>query len=124
MGIQVEKTALDGLSIEVKQDDRYIYVRPIVTNIHDLVENLLIEEGKQLTMYSITTINRINKIKNGEISEKEGYKKLSKSIITLKNAIKRRKRIKNIVKFLIHLDKNLLRKINKLQNEIRIKETK
>lgn len=113
MGIQIEKTALDGLSIEVKQDDRYIYVRPIVTNIHDLVENLLIEEGKQLTMYSITTINKINKIKKVEISEKEGYKKLSKSIITLKDAIKRLKRIKKILKFLIHLDKNLLRKIEK-----------
>ena len=113
MAVHVKKTILDGLSIEVKQDKKNIYVRPIVTNIHDLIETLLIEEGYQLTMNSITTTNTIKKLKNGVIKEKEGYKKLTETTITLSDAIKKRKKIKETIKFLIHQDKTLLSTIEK-----------
>ena len=48
MDRQIEKTALNGLSIEVKQDDRYIYVRPIVLDIHDLVDFVISKCNKDI----------------------------------------------------------------------------
>lgn len=117
MNSQIEKTAIDGLSLEVKQDNRYIYIRPIITNIHDFIETLLIEEGYQLTMHSINTTNTITKLKNGDISEKEGYRKLTKAELTLKEAIKRRKKIKETIKSLITLDETLLDTIRKTKME-------
>ena len=112
MDRQIEKTALNGLSIEVKQDDRYIYVRPIVLDIHDLVETLLIEEGRQLTMHSINIIKTLEKIKTGKMQEKDGRKKLKREMITMQEAIRKRKRLKKIIKNLIRLEENLLESIN------------
>ena len=123
MGIQIEKTALDGLLMEVKQDDRYIYVRPIVTDIHDLIETLLIEEGKQLTTHTVAIIKTLEKIKIGKMQERDRCKKLKREIITMKEAIKKRKHLKKIIKNLIRLEENLLESINtnlqkgEIQNE-------
>ena len=119
MDIQVERTHLGGLSVEVKQNKHVIHIRPVVNNIHELIEELLVQEGLQLTKHTIRTMRIMNRLKNDEISAKEAYMKLSPRVKMLETVIEERKKIRDTIKFFIKQDKFLLDNIEKTIKEER-----